>query len=154
MTLQDILKLEQTQSESQIQHTCVAWFRYTFPNHALQLWGIPNGGMRTGASGAMRKYEGAIAGASDIVFFHKKGGYGALHIEMKVPKVRGKQSAGNQSEAQKKMQAAMERAGYKYVICHGLQEFIEELCLYAQIDYAPYLDDVCENYETYRKAKL
>ena len=50
MTLQDILKLEQTQSEAQIQHTCVAWFRYTFPGHALLLQAIPNGGMRTGAS--------------------------------------------------------------------------------------------------------
>lgn len=154
MTLQGILKLEQTQSEAQIQHTCVAWFRNTFPSHALLLQAIPNGGMRTGASGAMRRYEGAVAGAPDLYFFHKKGGYGALAIEMKRPKVRGQHSAGKQSEAQKAMQAALERAGYKYITCCGLQEFIEGLCLYAHIDYAPYLEDVCENYETYRKAKL
>lgn len=154
MTLQTILKLEQTQTESMIQHTCVAWFRLTFPEHAELLWGIPNGGQRSGVSGAMRRYEGAVAGASDIVFFHKKGGYGALHIEMKRPKVRGQHSSGKQSKAQEKMQAKLERAGYKYVTCHGLQEFIVELCLYAKIDYAPYLEDICKNYETYRKAKL
>ena len=102
----------------------------------------------------MRKYEGVIAGAPDLEFFHKKGGYGALCIEMKRPKVRGQHSSGKQSEAQKDMQAALEWAGYKYVTCHGLQEFIEEICLYAHIDCAPYLEDVCENYETYRKAKL
>ena len=154
MTLQDILKLEQTQSEAQIQHTCVAWFRLNFPSHAKLLIPFANGGFRTGASAAMRKYEGVIAGAPDLEFFHKKGGYGALCIEMKRPKVRGQHSSGKQSEAQKDMQAALEWAGYKYVTCHGLQEFIEEICLYAHIDYAPYLEDVCENYETYRKAKL
>ena len=154
MTLHDILKIEQTQSEAQIQHTCVAWFRLTFPSQGILLQAIPNGGFRTGASGAMRRYEGAVAGAPDLYFFHKKGGYGALAIEMKRPKVRGQHSSGKQSEAQREMQAALEGAGYKYVTCHGLQEFIEELCLYAHIDYAKYLDDVCENYETYRKAKL
>lgn len=154
LQLQDILKQEQTQSEAQIQHTCVAWFRHTFPDHAELLFAVPNGGMRTGASGAMRKYEGAVAGAPDIIFLHKKGGYGALLIEMKKPKVRGQQSAGKQSEAQKVFQYKAERDGFKYVTIHGLQEFIEELCLYARIDYAPYLEDVCENYETYRKAKL
>jgi hypothetical protein len=102
----------------------------------------------------MRKYEGAVAGAPDLIFLHKKGGYGALLIEMKTPKVRGQKSAGRQSDAQKNFQNKAEGAGYKYVTCHGLQEFIEELCLYAKIDYAPYLEDVCENYETYRKAKL
>ena len=154
MTLNDILKLEAKQSESQIQHTCVAWFRYTFPTHDCQLLAIPNGGMRTGASGAMRRYEGAVAGASDLVFFYMKGGYGALHIEMKRPKVKGQSSAGRQSDAQKRFQHQIERAGFKYVVCHGLQEFIEELCIYAHIDYAPYLEDIMENYETYRKAKL
>lgn len=154
MTLRDIIKLEQTQTEAQIQHTCVAWFRLTFPGHAELLFAIPNGGMRTGASGAMRKYEGAVAGASDLIFLHKKGGYGALLIEMKTPKVRGQKSAGKQSDAQKTFQAKVERAGYKYVTCHGLQEFIGELCKYAQMDPAPYIEDVCENYETYRKAKL
>lgn len=154
MTLTDILKQERTMSEAQIQHSCVAWFRYTFPDHAELLFAIPNGGWRSGASGAMRRYEGAVAGASDLIFLHKKGGYGALLIEMKTPKVKGQKSAGRQSEAQKVFQAKAERAGYKYATCTGLQDFIEELCLYARIDYSPYLEDVCENYETYKKAKL
>lgn len=154
MTLQDILELEKTQSEAMIQHTFVAWFRHTFPEHDVLLLGIPNGGWRSGASGAMRRYEGAVAGAPDLFFLHKKGGYGALLIEMKRPKAKSQHSAGKQSDAQKKFQYKAERAGYKYVTCHGLQEAIEELCMYAKIDYSPYLEDVCENYETYRKAKL
>ena len=154
MTLQDIRKQEATMSEAQIQHSFVAWFRYTFPDYAELLFAIPNGGFRTGASGAMRKYEGAVAGAPDLIFLHKKGGYGALLIEMKTPKVKGQKSAGKQSDAQKTFQHKVERAGFKYVTCHGIQESVEELCLYAHIDYAPYLDDIIENYEVYRKAKL
>lgn len=154
MTLTDILKQEQTMSEAQIQHSCVAWFRMTFPEHDVLLLSFPNGGWRSGASGAMRKYEGAVAGAPDLIFLHKKGGYGAFLVEMKTPKVKGKKSAGRQSKEQKRFQAKSERAGYKYVVIHGIQEFIEELCLYARIDYSPYLEDVCDNYETYKKANL
>ena len=152
--IEDIMKQEATMSEAQIQHSCVAWFRSTFPAHAMLLFAIPNGGARTGASGAMRKYEGAVAGAPDLILLHKRGGYGALLIEMKTPKVRGSKSAGRQSDMQVTFQQVAENAGYKYIVCHGIEEFVTGVCYYAHVDPAAYLEDVASNYESYRKAKL
>ena len=153
MASDEIKKQEATMSEAQIQHACVAWFRTKFPNKAGLLFAIPNGGARTGASGAMRKYEGAMAGAPDLILLHKRGGYGALLIEMKTPKVKGK-SAGKQSKEQIAFQALVEANGYKYVVCHGIEEFVRCVCEYAHIDPSAYLEDLFENFETYRKAKL
>ena len=149
-----IKKQEATMSEAQIQHSCVAWFRSKFPSKQNLLFAIPNGGDRTGKSGAMRKYEGAIAGAPDLILLHKRGGYGALLIEMKTPKVRGQKSAGRQSKAQEAFQSQVETAGYKYIVCHGIEEFVSMVCEYAHIRPDEYLADVVENYETYRKARL
>lgn len=154
MEISEIKKAENTMSEAQIQHACVAWFRATFPTKATLLFAIPNGGARTGASGAMRKYEGAVAGAPDLILLHKKGGYGALLIEMKTPKVKGQKSAGKQSKEQVAFQSNAESNGYKYIVCHGIEEFVQGTCEYAHIDPTPYLDDVRTNYEVYRKSKL
>lgn len=153
MELSDIKKMETTMSEAQIQHSCVAWFRIKFPDKKCLLLAIPNGGARTGASGAMRKYEGALAGASDLILLHKRGGYGALLIEMKRPKVKG-QSAGRQSDSQQEFQSQAEKAGYKYIVCHGIEEFIRGLCEYGHIRPLEYLADLLDNYDTYRKARL
>ena len=154
METNEIKKLEATMSEAQIQHSCVAWFRIKFPDKKCLLLAIPNGGARTGASGAMRKYEGALAGASDLILLHKRGGYGALLIEMKTPKVKGQKSAGRQSEAQQEFQSQAEKAGYKYIVCHGIDEFVRGVCEYAHIQPIEYLSDLVDNYETYRKARL
>ena len=154
METNEIKKLEAAMSEAQIQHSCVAWFRIKFPDKKCLLLAIPNGGARTGASGAMRKYEGALAGASDLILLHKRGGYGALLIEMKTPKVKGQKSAGRQSKAQEEFQSHVEEAGYKYIVCHGIEEFVRGVCEYAHIQPIEYLADLVDNYETYRKAKL
>lgn len=150
----NIQKQETTMSEAQIQHSCVAWFRENFETRKELLFAIPNGGARTGKSGAMRKYEGAIAGAPDLILLHKRDGYGALLIEMKTPKVRGQKSAGRQSKEQTLFQTKVEEAGYKYIVCHGIEEFVRRICEYAHILPDPYLEDLAENYENYRKAKL
>ena len=154
MELSEIKKLEATMSEAQIQHSCVSWFRSKFPSKQSLLFAIPNGGARTGASGAMRKYEGALAGAPDLILLHKRGGYGALLIEMKTPKVKGQKSAGRQSKAQESFQSQVEEAGYKYIVCHGIEEFVRGVCEYAHIRPIEYLADLVDNYETYRKARL
>ena len=150
----EIKKLEATMSEAQIQHSCVAWFRCKFPNKQSLLFAILNGGARPGASGAMRKYEGALAGAPDLILLHKRGGYGALLIEMKTPKVKGQKSAGKQSKAQESFQSQVEEAGYKYIVCHGIEEFVRGVCEYAHIRPDEYLADLVDNYYSYRKARL
>ena len=149
MTEKEIEELERTYSETKIQHICVEWFRKTFQNVANLLFAIPNGGPRSPKSGSMRKYEGAISGVADLILLFPSGGKASLCIEMKTPKRKGK-SAGNQSQCQKEWQGLVERYGSVYVVCHGLIEFIEKVCLYLRADPKGYIRDAQLNYETYR----
>ena len=145
MTEEDIRKLEVKYSETKIQHICVTWFRETFPNVGPFLFAIPNGGVRTKKSGAMRKYEGAIAGVADLILLFPRGGKSSLCIEMKTPRVKGKR-AGTQSDEQKEWQALVEKYGSVYVVCHGLIEFINSVCGYLKADPQPYINNVLRNY--------
>lgn len=148
MTEQDVYKLEIKYSETRIQHTCVSWFRNTFPNVAGLLFAIPNGGVRSPRDGAMRKYEGALSGVSDLILLYPSHGKAALCIEMKTPKQKGK-SAGAQSSNQKEWQKLVESKGSVYVVCHGLIEFITAVCLYLHIDRVRYIDDALIQYPKY-----
>lgn len=145
MTEEDIRKQEMKYSETKIQHICVEWFRCAFPKVSGLLFAIPNGGVRTTKSGAMRKYEGVIAGVSDLILLFPRGGKCSLCIEMKTPMVKGKR-AGSQSPAQIDWQKLVESYGSVYVVCRGLIEFIESVCGYLNADPRPYKADVLRNY--------
>lgn len=145
MTEEDIKIQEAKYSETKIQHTCVEWFRITFPHVAGLLFAIPNGGIRTKKSGFMRKYEGAIAGIADLILLFPCNGKCSLCIEMKTPHVKGKK-AGAQSEAQRDWQKLVEGYGSVYVVCHGIIEFIRNVCTYLRADPQPYINDVLRNY--------
>lgn len=149
MTEDELLKLEQGYSESKIQHTCVCWFERTFPNEIGLLYAVPNGGWRGKRSASMCKYEGQVSGVSDLRLAHPCGGKASLCIEMKRPKAKGR-PAGKQSPQQKAWQALVERHGNKYVICHGLIEFITEFCLYMHINPTPYINKALNEYPLYR----
>lgn len=149
MTQEEILQIERTYSESKIQHTCVCWFRQTFPDVADLLFAVPNGGRRDGRTGAMMKYEGAVSGVSDLILLHPHGGKASLCIEMKVPKRKGS-SAGSQSDNQKAWQKLVEAHGSVYVVCHGIFEFVTAVCHYLHIDPAPFIKRVTERYAKYR----
>lgn len=104
--------------ESNIQSACIKWFRYQYPELAKLLVAIPNGGYRNRITAAIMKSEGVVAGAADLVLFVPRisDNCGALCIEMKTRK-------GTQSDHQKEWQSAVEAKGYKYVICHSVDEF-------------------------------
>ena len=70
-------------------------------------------------------YEGAVRGVADLILLIPKKGWASLCIEMKTPK-------GTQSEHQRTWQTEAERYQNKYVICHSLQEFINEVNSYLQ----------------------
>lgn len=105
--------------ESTIQQSFVTWFRAAFPEHALMLFAVPNGGGRSRVESAIMKGEGVTAGVSDLIFLEAHGGYGALCIEFKTTRKESKQS-----KSQKIWQAAAEKAGNKYVIVRTLDEAI------------------------------
>lgn len=149
MTEKEILEAEQGYSESKIQHTCVCWFRQTFPHVANLLFAVPNGGWRGGRAGAAMVYEGQVKGVADLVLLFPAGGKSSLCLEMKVPKRKGSR-AGAQKEAQKEWQALVERHGSVYVVCHGLIEFIKAVCAYLQINSQRYITEALNKYPLYR----
>lgn len=107
-------------SESQIQHDCLTWFRLQYPNLALLLFAVPNGGRRDAKTGARMKYEGVVRGVVDLILLIPKKGYASLCIEMKTPK-------GVQSEEQRKWQREAEKYRNRYVVCRSLPEFMKEV---------------------------
>ncbi len=149
MTEQEIIKSEQSYSESKIQHICVNWFRQTYPHVGNLLFAVPNGGWRGARAGAQMVYEGQVRGVSDLILLFPKGGKSSLCIEMKVPKRKGS-SAGSQKSHQKEWQALVEKYGSTYVVCHGLIEFINAVCAYLQINSKRYIDEALNKYPLYR----
>jgi hypothetical protein len=104
--------------ESGLQKACVKWFRAQYPEHALMLFAVPNGGARSRTEGAIMKGEGVTAGVADLILLEARGGWGALCIEMKT-----RDSGSSQSASQKTWQAAAERAGNRYVVVRSEQAF-------------------------------
>ena len=105
-------------AESALQRACVAWFRAQYPDHALMLFAVPNGGARSRVEAGIMKGEGVTAGVADLILLEARGGWGALCIEMKT---RAKGS--RQRDTQKAWQAAAERAGNRYVVIRSLEAF-------------------------------
>lgn len=111
------------QTESQIQTSCIEWFRIQYPDLQLLLFAVPNGGKRGPATGAIMKREGAISGVSDLILLIPKKGFASLCIEMKRP-------GGKQSENQKEWEGMATKAKNKYVVCYSVQEFSNEVNAY------------------------
>jgi len=104
--------------ESALQKECVRWFREEYPEHALMLFAVGNGGARSRTEAAIMKGEGVTAGVADLILLEARGGWGALCIEMKIRK-----SGSKQSDRQKLWQAATERAGNRYAVIRSLPAF-------------------------------
>ena len=104
--------------ESTLQKTCVAWFRSQYPDHALMLFAVPNGGGRSRIEGAVMKGEGVTAGVADLILLEARGGYGSLCIEMKT-----REKGSKQRPSQKVWQEAAERAGNRYVVVRSFEAF-------------------------------
>lgn len=109
--------------ESQIQQSCFKWFRLQFPDLAMLMFAVPNGGSRRRIEAAIMKSEGVTAGVADVLFLYPNAEYHGLCIEFKTDK-------GRQQPSQKRFQQVVEAQGYKYVIIRRLEEFIEEVKKY------------------------
>lgn len=110
-----------TNEEHRIQCACVRWFSMQYPQFHGRLFAVPNGGKRDTTTAAKLKAEGVIAGVADLILLKRNRDYGALLIEMK-------KSNGKQSNNQKCWQKMISSEGeYKYVVCHSIDEFINEI---------------------------
>ncbi len=149
MTEKEVSDLEQTYSESKIQHICVCWFRQTFPHVGNLLFSVPNGGKRDPKGAITMRYEGQVNGVADLILLYPSGGKSALCIEMKTPRHKGS-GAGRQSANQVEWQALVEQYGSTYVVCHGLVEFVKAVCCYLRVNNERYLKEALNKYPTYR----
>ena len=110
--------------EHNIQVACVRWF-YTNPQtKTMLLFSVPNGAKFAGSARQRASQwkrlekEGCLAGTPDLQLCHPAGDFHGLFIEMKTPK-------GRQSKTQALFEQRALDAGYKYVICRSLEEFID-----------------------------
>lgn len=116
------------EEEHNLQCACVRWFNLQWPQYRGLLFAIPNGGARSKATARKLKAEGVTPGVSDLIllvpqwFMTWRGEQGCLCaglcIEMKTAK-------GHQSPEQKEWQAKVEDQGYRYAVCHRLDEFMD-----------------------------
>lgn len=106
--------------ESKIQQACVRWFRVQYPKLALLLFAVPNGGARLVREAAIMRAEGVTRGVADLILLFPSGKSHGLCIEMKTEN-------GRQQPSQKIWQQSAEWAGYKYVICRSVEDFIREV---------------------------
>ena len=98
--------------ESEIQQSCVSWFRYAYPKYII--FACPNGGSRNAVEAANLKKEGVLAGVADLIIV---ADYKVLFVEMKTKK-------GRQQETQKDFQHRVEVLGHRYVVCRSLDDFM------------------------------
>lgn len=112
--------------ESQIQKSCFKWFRLQFPDLAMLMFAVPNGGSRRRIEAAIMKAEGVTAGVADVLFLYPNEQYHGLCIEFKT-------KTGRQQKSQKCFQQAVEAQGYKYVIVRSIEDFIEEVKKYIYV---------------------
>lgn len=110
-------------TESQIQKECVAWFRRAYPSIEQLFFAVPNGGARNAWTAKIMKDEGVRSGVADLILQVPIGGYASLCIEMKTP-------TGRQSKSQKEYEKLAKKMKNKYVVCHSLEEFQQEVSTY------------------------
>ena len=97
--------------ESEIQKSCVAWFRSEYPNYIC--FAVPNGGARNRKEAGIMKGEGVLAGVSDLIIVADNA---VLFVELK-------KEGGTQQKTQKEFQRNVERLGHTYAVCHSVAEF-------------------------------
>lgn len=110
--------------ESDLQKTCVSWFRLAHREEVL--FAIPNGGSRDIREAARLKAEGVLAGIHDLFLMKGNTRYHGLWIEMKFGK-------GKESENQKIFREKALKAGYQVAVCYSLTEFMNAVNDYMKI---------------------
>jgi hypothetical protein len=90
---------------------------------------FPNGGYRPMATAAALKAEGVKAGLPDLALLCRRGGKGALFIEMKKADHSNKPTA-----AQAEWIERLRQYGYQAVVCYGAKEAIDAIQAYLGIE--------------------
>lgn len=109
------------QSESQLQKSCVRWFRKQYRRYVL--FAIPNGGKRNVITATNLKKEGVVSGVGDLFLMTSNSKYHGLFIEMKV-------GYNKQTTNQLDFMETCIRERYGYIVCTSLDEFMTAVNTY------------------------
>jgi hypothetical protein len=104
-------------TETQLQAQIFQYHWNNLPKERGLLFHV-NNKARNAIEGAKFKAMGVVSGVSDLIYL-KPGGKPIL-IELKTDN-------GAQSIEQKKWELHVKSAGYQYVICRSLEEFIKQI---------------------------
>ena len=91
------------------------------------LFAVPNGGQRHLLVAQKLKAEGVRAGVPDIFLACPSGGKHGLFIEMK-------SEDGKLNDRQKEWQARLEQAGYAWRLCRSMQEAVDTVEKYLEME--------------------
>ncbi len=100
--------------ESDLQQTCVRWFRYQYPG--LLLYANMNHGKRGLNAGRLEKLGGFTAGIPDLFLASPRGGYGGMYIELKI-------HPNKPTPEQAEMIERLYQAGYSVTVCYNFDVF-------------------------------
>ncbi len=87
----------------------------------VEVFAVPNGGLRNKKEAVRLKAEGVTAGIPDLVFAEPRGRYHGLYVEMK------RRKGGRVSEEQHKKHRKLRQRGYKVLIGHGVDDVWTEV---------------------------
>ena len=107
-----------SREESNLQISCIVWFRLQYPKLSKALFSVPNGGTRNKAEAKVLKAEGATAGVSDLILAIPNKENSGVFIEMKAKK-------GTLSKDQKEFLALMKSLGYGVEVVRTFDKFVE-----------------------------
>jgi hypothetical protein len=109
--------------ESDLQISCVNWFKYQYPQYKMLLFAIPNGGLRNIKTAVTLKREGVVSGVPDLFLSLARGEWHGMYLELK--------SGSNDLTANQDMFFIMARKqGYKCEVIRTLDQFIREVTFY------------------------
>jgi hypothetical protein len=110
-------------------HEQVAIFEWAKLNMAIypqleNMFAIPNGGQRSGRTGAMLKAEGVRSGVADMMLAYPSNGYHGLFIELK------RRDGGKVSPQQQEWINRLNKAGYLAIVAYGAKEAVKVITDY------------------------
>lgn len=107
-------KKVQGHQESDIQISCVKWFKIQYPRYII--FAVPNGGTRNKKEMIWMLREGILPGAADLCICGDRGKI--LFVEMKT-------KTGKQNPNQKAFEQKVKELGFEYMVCRSLEDFIK-----------------------------
>lgn len=120
-------------SEDAHQLALLCWCAQNFNKYPELKWlhHSPNGGSRNKREAAKFKAMGTKSGFPDLLLLAKRGPYGGLLIELKIPNLATKKDGGAQPEQIKWGNYLLDN-GYGYRLCHGWKMARDTLVSYLE----------------------